>query len=289
MRLSIVVIVHNMRREAPRTLLSLSPDHQGLDPDRYEILVVENGSDRPLAPGDITAAAPNARYLSYPASTASPAAAVNFGIANARHEAVAVIVDGARMASPGLVGATLSALDLAPEPVVFSRAWHLGPAVQNLSMLQGYDQDAEDQLLTEAGWPAEGYALFDISTLAQSSGQGLLGGAPSEFSWFAMRRRLFDAVGGFDPRFTSPGGGLVNQHFRNQVLARPGVQPIALLGEGVFHQFHGGVATNVEMRHHPFRSFAEEYSRIVGTPFTGSTYDDLIFYGRLSPGARKFL
>ena len=44
--LSVVMVVHNMRREAPRSLRSLSPRYQqGLDGRHYEVIVVENGSD----------------------------------------------------------------------------------------------------------------------------------------------------------------------------------------------------------------------------------------------------
>ena len=43
--------------------------------------------------------------------------------------------------------------------------------------------------------------------------------------------------------------------------------PIILLGEATFHQFHGGVATNVAMNDHPLAVFAAEYKRIRGTDF----------------------
>ncbi|HAU37823.1 MAG TPA: hypothetical protein DCX07_08915 [Phycisphaerales bacterium] len=45
--LSIVVTVYNMRREAPRTLRSLTPEYQGVDAETYEVIVVENGSSEP--------------------------------------------------------------------------------------------------------------------------------------------------------------------------------------------------------------------------------------------------
>jgi hypothetical protein len=43
--LSIVVVAHDMARELPRTLRSLSPGHQRrLAAEDYEVLVVDNGS-----------------------------------------------------------------------------------------------------------------------------------------------------------------------------------------------------------------------------------------------------
>ena len=47
--LSVVVIVHNMAREAPRTLLSLSAGYQRhIRPEDYEVVVVDNGSTPPF-------------------------------------------------------------------------------------------------------------------------------------------------------------------------------------------------------------------------------------------------
>ena len=47
--LSVVVVVYDMARELPRTLRSLSPDHQrGIAAGDYEVIVVDNGSPEPL-------------------------------------------------------------------------------------------------------------------------------------------------------------------------------------------------------------------------------------------------
>jgi hypothetical protein len=42
------------------------------------------------------------------------------------------------------------------------------------------------------------------------------------------------------------------------------LQPVMLLGEATFHQFHGGVATNVSIEQHPWESMEREYAQIVG-------------------------
>ena len=189
---------------------------------------------------------------------------MNLGAAMARGEYLAVIVDGARMASSRLVAHTLMGAKLCTDPAVFSLSWHLGPDVQNKSMLEGYNQAVEDELLDSIDWPHDSNRLFEISTLAQSSGGGFLGGVPSEFSWICTRRDTFLALGGFDEAFQSPGGGQVNHDFRNRLMTRPGITPVMLLGDGVFHQFHGGVATNVPMAQHPAESFREEYKRLRG-------------------------
>jgi hypothetical protein len=47
--LSVVVVVHNMAREAPRTLFSLSATYQrNIGPEEYEVIVIDNGSTPPL-------------------------------------------------------------------------------------------------------------------------------------------------------------------------------------------------------------------------------------------------
>ena len=56
---SVLVIAHNMRREIPRTLTSLAPPYQsGLTRGKYEVLVIENGSQEPLDESLVTARAP---------------------------------------------------------------------------------------------------------------------------------------------------------------------------------------------------------------------------------------
>ncbi|MBO0903072.1 glycosyltransferase family 2 protein [Jiella sonneratiae] len=288
--LSIVVVFHDMQREAARTLYSLSAAHQnGAGVGDYGVIAVDNASAQPLDARFVAGFGPNFRLIRHETTSASPVAAVNLGVGSAESSAVAIIVDGARMASPGLVFRSLQALALADLALVYARSWHLGPDVQNKSCQAGYDQAEEDRLLAAAGWEEDGYALFSISTLAQSSAGGFLGPIPPEFSWVALPHRLFDDLGGFDERFQAPGGGLVNQDFRNRAVSRAGVTPIEIIGEGVFHQVHGGVATNVPLERHPIRSFKAEYRAITGEEFRPAPAGAPLFFGSLSPAARSFL
>ena len=133
-------------------------------------------------------------------------------------------------------------------------------------MLDGYNQKVEDQLLEDIDWPADGYRLFGISTIAPSSRPALLEGFPSECSWLCLPLTSFEALGGYDSAFQSPGGGLVNHDFVSRASTHKTFQFIVLLGDGVFHQFHGGVATNVRLEDHPFPDFQQEYCKIRGQP-----------------------
>lgn len=287
-KLSVIVIVHDMRREAPRTLFSLSPDYQrGVTVSDYEVVVVENGSTDPLPAAEVERIAPNFRYHRHETSSASPVDAVNLGVELARSEQVAVCVDGARILSPGIVHSMLAAFRAFPNPFVYTLGWHLGDEVQNVSIETGYNQAVEDRLLASVDWRANGYALFSISALALSCREGWFS-TIAESNCFALPKSEFVRLGGFSQAFQTPGGGLVNLDFFALACAAPESTPVLLLGEGTFHQFHGGVATNVAMTEHPWEKFHEEYRSVRGKPYAPPQFRPH-YMGQLSPEARRFL
>lgn len=290
-KLSVVVIFHDMRREARRTLHSLCTRYQtGVDASEYEVIVIDNGSTFALSAEETQAYGPNFRYHFFATDSVSPVDAINAGVRMATGEHIAAIVDGARMATPGLIWSTLRALLLSPDPFICSLSWHLGPDIQGMSMQNGYDQDEENRLLDSINWPEDGYRLFEISTLAPSSSKGFLAGVPPECSWFAMPRSSFLDMAGFDARFRTAGGGLMNHDFRNRAIARLKAPPILLLGEGVFHQFHGGVATNSKPEERPkiHKIFRDEYRAIHDRYYLPLEPPPTIFFGKLPTEARKF-
>lgn len=289
-QLSVIVICHDMPREAARTLQSLAtPYQQGVNAAEYEVIVIDNGSTRPLHPPAVAALGPGFSYRYLETASVSPVAALNLGAQMARGDYITFIVDGARMATPGLVRATLDAVALRKLPFLCSLSWHLGPDVQNRSMLEGYNQQVEDQLLDSIDWPEDGYRLFEISTLAQSSMPGFLSGFPSECSWLGLSREGFDRLGGYDPAFKSPGGGLVNHDLIHRAAQAGIFDFTVLLGEGVFHQFHGGIATNVERKHHPMPDFLEEFRAIRGVDYQRQVIDDVAYFGKMPAAARRFI
>jgi hypothetical protein len=290
--LSIIVIFHNMQREARRTLYSLNTIYQtNVKGSDFEVIAIDNGSTKPLNSDEVRAYGPNFRYHFFATNSVSPAEAVNAGVSMAQGKYVAVIVDGARMTTPGLVCNTLKTLQLFPEPFVCSLSWHLGPDIQGMAMQAGYDQTEEDRLLASINWREDGYKLFDISTIAPSSKKGFFDGVPPECSWFAMKKTSFLQIGGFEKRFQSPGGGFVNHDFRNRALSDLESQPIVLLGEGVFHQFHGGVATNIKTQELPntLKVFRDEYITIRKHKNIHQHAPPAIYFGMLPKKARRFI
>ncbi len=184
-----------------------------------------------------------------------------------------------RLASPGMVRSALRAGRLHPRPVIATLGFHLGPQVQMESVRNGYCQAVEDRLLEEAGWTEDGYRLFDISAFAGSSSGGWF--APiAESNALFMTKTMWNELGGFDERFTSPGGGLVNLDTYARACELPASQLIMLLGEGTFHQVHGGVATNAASS--PWDAFHTEYVRLRGKPFAISAVQPW-YVGELAP------
>lgn len=285
MKLSVVVAAYNMRRELPRTILSLSPRmQQEIDPADYEVIVVDNGSSQVADLDGSDFGDLNLRTIIIPpeAASPSPARALNVGRRAAQGELVGLMIDGARMASPGLLAQALRADRLDHRAVILSLGFHLGSKVQMISVQEGYDQDEEDRLLGSVDWRRNGYQLFSISVFAGSARDGWFRPI-SESNALFMRDALWEELGGMDERFQTPGGGLVNLDTLSRAVDLPNVMPVTLLGEGTFHQVHGGVATNAVQS--LMSVFEEEYLRLRNRSYKMSDYDSM-YLGKAPPELR---
>jgi hypothetical protein len=282
LRLSVIVVAYNMARELPRTIRSLSPAMQlRIRPEDYEILVVDNGSSPTIDGRALSAWGENVHVTRVADPCISPASAINAAIAQARGDLIGVMIDGARIASPGLLSNALAAARLSPRPLIASLGFHLGPEVQMQSVAKGYNQRVEDELLAKAGWHEDGYRLFDISVFAGSSSAGWFRPV-SESNALFLHAVDWQELGGFDEGFRSAGGGLVNLDTYVRACELPGSQLIVLLAEGTFHQVHGGVATNA--RESPWNEFHAEYVRLRGKNFAMPTAEAW-YFGQARPQA----
>ncbi|ONG54012.1 hypothetical protein BKE38_11085 [Pseudoroseomonas deserti] len=269
--LSLVVLAHDMARALPRTLRSLAPDYQATAPvppaeiGGWEIIVVDNGSACPVQAAEVAPPDVALRVIRRgPEAAAAVAEALNQGLQNATGEFVGVWIDGARLASPGLLGACARALRLHPRAVVATRNYHLGPALQHAAAMSGFDAAAEDRLLNSIDWPRGAARLAEIATPEQPDPTGPL----LESNALFMRRAQWQALGGFDPRFGGAGGGAVNIDMLLRACAAPGSQLIRILGEGTFHQLHGGVTTGAGPRRAAalLKLGSKQYFRLRGRP-----------------------
>ncbi|MDX5372310.1 MAG: glycosyltransferase [Pseudomonadaceae bacterium] len=242
-RLSIVVIVYKMPDQAERTLYSLSAAHQrGVREQDYEVIVVENHSDRLLGAERATRHGRNVRYFLRQETQRTPVHAINFGAAKARGSHVAIMIDGARMVTPGIVRQTLKAFVADPEAAVSAPGYHLGSKLQQIAVNEGYDERAEAELLKRIDWPRDGYRLFDIAVLSGSCRGGFFR-ANHESNFIATSVRKWRAIGGVDCRYDDFGGGMANLDLYKRLLEYKKTPLYLLYGEGSFHQFHGGVTT----------------------------------------------
>ncbi|WP_116367395.1 glycosyltransferase family A protein [Parahaliea mediterranea] len=289
--LSIVVIVYDMAEQAEKTVRSLLLDYQrGVRARDYEVIIVENESARPMAEAFTRNLPANFRYFYRKNAECSPATAINFGARRARGEHICVMIDGARMLTPGVVRNLLLGHQLSPRSVVSVPGYHLGAELQQLAVNSGYGNAEEARLLSSIDWPLDGYRLFDISCFSGSSAPGFF--LPnSESNCISLPRNLWQELQGFDEQFDLSGGGLINLDFYKRACELPGVTHVVCIGEGTFHQFHGGVTTGgqaAEKRAAYIDEAKAQYRKLRGAEFE-SPHTEPVFLGEISVNAMRFV
>ncbi len=287
--LSLVVIVYKMADQAERTLRSLSVAYQqGVREEDYEVIVVENASSWELGEARACATGGNVRYFRREETQRTPVHAVNFGAAQARGSHVVIMIDGARMVTPGVVRLALDAFRIAPNAAVCVPGYHLGDKPQQVAVNEGYDEAAEAKLLDEIAWPSDGYRLFEIAVFALSCAAGFF--RPNhESNFLGVSVAKWNALGGMDARYDDLGGGMANLALYKNVLEAPNTPYYLLFGEGSFHQFHGGISTNAPRGEREIvgRQIDEQDKalRVDRTPPQARP----ILFGQLHPSAYRFM
>jgi cephalosporin hydroxylase len=271
--LSVVVVFYNMDREAARTLHSLSRAYQeGVDDLDYEVLAIENGSDDAHRLGEefVRSFGPEFRYIDLADDARpSPTEALNRGIACARGRVIALMIDGAHVVTPGVLKYGMVGLRAYGPAVVATQQWYVGPGQQPEVVERGYDEEVEDELFSRIEWPADGYRLFDIGHFIGDRDwfDGIL-----ESNCLFVPRSLLEQVGGFDDSFSMPGGEYANLDLWERLASSPDVAMVTILGEGSFHQIHGGTTTNdgvSDDRRSKIVAYGEHYRALRGRLMRG--------------------
>jgi cephalosporin hydroxylase/SAM-dependent methyltransferase len=285
--LAVVVVVHNMQREARRTLHSVSRGYQrGIDGLRYEVIVVENGSDPAQRLGDefVRSFGPEFRYIDLgDDATPSPAGAINRGIAASSAPNLALMIDGAHVLTPGVLRFGMLALTTYAPAIATAKQWYVGPGQQPQMVAGGYDRRYEDRLFAAIRWPSDGYRLFEVGHFV---GDRDWFDGEWESNCIFVPRHLLEQVGAMDESFSEPGGGLVNLDFFERMAGTPGVTLVTMLGEGSFHQVHGGTTTNRVDPHELLKTYNDQYEELRGRRFRVPP-QRTHYIGHLPLGARR--
>lgn len=289
-QLSVVLIVYKMSEQAAKTLLSLSPQYQSnIAASDYEVIVVENSSSDELGAKAATQYADNVRYYHRKERGHSPVPAANFGASKVRGKMLAMMIDGARMVSPGLVSTILDAGKINERSIVAVPGYHLGEKLQQEAVNEGYNAAEESKILESIKWPEDGYRLFEISCVSGSCRGGYFR-PNAESNCLAMHLSLWQELGGIDARFTETGGGQANPDLYKRSCEHPSTELVITPGEGTFHQFHGGVTTGTlgDVREQHMQNHFEQYRSLRGEYYSPPTTPARLF-GKIHPSSMRFL
>lgn len=284
MKLSVVIAAYEMHRELPRTVMSCLPPLQqhaeGLD---YEVVIIDNGSANPLDLSSLPSTAIDVRVIRIEPDEAapSPVSCINDVVErNTNGELLLVCIDGARLFSSHIVRRTVEVLSRYPDAFTFVGSRHIGPKTQMIASAEGYDQKVEDELLRSAKWTHDLDRLWDVSVWAGAHTVGRLI-EQNESNAFGLSRLLWHELGGYNPGFQRPGGGLCNLEFFERAVIREQGLNILLYGEATFHQYHGGAATSSTTY---FEESQEEYLSVTGRGYCRPSYS---FLADLGSGYRR--
>ncbi len=288
--LSVVVVFYNMRREAARTLHSLSRIYQdGLEGISYEVIAVENGSrdEQKLGEDFVRSFGAEFRYVDLGKDAEpSPVLALNRGIREARGRSFALMIDGAHVLTPSVLHFGLKGLATYEPAIVVTQQWYIGPGQQGDAMDNGYDEAYEDRLFDSIRWPNAGHRLFEIGHFIGE--RDWLDGV-WESNCIFVPRALLEQVGGFDESFSVAGGGYANLELYERLGSSPDITVCTIMGEGSFHQTHGGTTTNqadAATRRSRVFGYSKEYAELRGRGFKGPG-KPMHFVGRLPNEAAR--
>lgn len=277
-RLSVVVLCHRMTREVPRTIASLAPAYQRIDPHQYEIELVETPSDEMLEDAHTRDFPANLRHTVEPQNAPLPVV-INRAVRRTRGRHVLICVDGARILSSTLLHRAMQVVKINAGAVMAVHGLHLGHRPQQVAVREGsHSRQIEDELLAGIDFPNRPNDLWKIACWAGSSRDGWF--APmAESCALLVAREHFEAIGGYDENVTTPGGGLANSDFYTR--ATTGRPLFVALGEGTFHQYHGGSTTGADGD--TWSALKRAFEEQTGRPFKLASSGTTHYLGALPP------
>ena len=171
--------------------------------------------------------------------------------------------------------------------VVATQQFYVGPGQQGAAMKDGFDQEVEDELFEKIKGPAAGYRLFEIGSFVVD--RDWFDGVWESNCIFAPRAAL-EQAGSFDESFDEAGGSYANLELYERLGSAPGVTVCSMIGEGSFHQVHGGTTTNQiddAVRRARVFGYAETFAELRGRKFKGPGRP-LHYVGRIPTDAARW-
>lgn len=282
---SFVIIYFDIPRQIERTLLSCSPEFQHVPPGELEVVLVDCSSRFPL-PNDIQDRFPHVTQILKVKGQPSPVLALNEGIAATRFDMIALMIDGAHILTPGVVGNALDVREIYPNPVISVPQYMLGVESQNLRNISDpFETEEED--LNALGWPSNGYSLFNYATSAgeHATTHFLEAG---ESNCLITTQNVLKENGGFDPRYDEPGGGFANLEIFSRLIHNNENSYVILPGEGTFHQDHGGLTTGTspKLRGEKLQAFVEQHEQVTGSRYVFN-FRSPYYFGKVHHGTQN--
>jgi hypothetical protein len=235
----VVVVVGGTTRETSRSLDSLSATYQrGVEVDEYEVVVVDRAAHAPLGTDLVGSFGANFRYLRADGAASSAAQALERGVAAARSDYLAILIDDAPILSPGVLRHGLELPRLFARPCGLVYGWRLG------------------ELLDDGDVPADGYGLFELAARDDEAATWLDAVAESHCTFvhrdvlarIPLDRATLAAAGDSD-EVLPIAAELVRLDLQSFLLAQPDVDPVVILGEGVFRPCrHGHAKGGIDAR-----------------------------------------
>lgn len=278
-----------MPRQALNTLFSLSGEYQqDVSVEDYEVIIVENRSKNTIDRSQIDRLKGQFFYFLRDESGVSPAPAINFALSQCRGPHICLMIDGARMVTPGVIRNALDAITIDRDAMVIVPGYNLGNHEHHEAPSYGYDEAAEISLLQSIDWPRDGYQLFEVASIGGANPQGVFHPF-MECNCLFVSKEIFIEVGAADERFDMRGGGALNLAIYRRLAMHPQTRAFLLPGEGSFHQYHGGVTTSaLEGREEVLKKQLDQLNFILGVPFRSPTIQPTLL-GRVHPPAMRHL
>jgi len=286
LKYSFIIQSFDMKTEVPNTLLSVSPEYQKFNKEEYEVILIQNPSSNNLTEKELDFFTGNLIFIQNEHNIPITKS-INSAVKVANGENLIICIDGARILSPGILKYCSQAITLSHRAIVAFHGFHLGIFPQQKAISQKlYSKEDETNFLKEINFPNNPQALFFNASWAESSSNGYFH-QMAESNCLMLPKTTYEKIGGFDERLNSLSGGLANLDLYNRVLEQRDHRLFFVLGEGSFHQYHGGDTTSNQQG--KFDKYRKEYKEKTGIDWSFPNRNDFEYLGHIPlPSAPLF-